>query len=811
MLKVYFNIALRSLLKNKFFSFLNISGLAVGIGCVLMIYLYVNHELSYDNHIPNADRIYRVNTKGKFGGSDIHLCIVNASMGPIIINDFPEIESYTRFRENGSQIIKYGENSIKEDHAIFADSNYFEFWGAKMLEGNPKTALKDPNSLVLSAQLAKKIFGDKEAMGEYVKLAGKYEYKVTGIMEAMPDNTHFKFEALMSMASLEEAKELPWLNINFHTYFRLVPGASAAGLEAKFPAMIEKYIGPELQSIMGVSLADFKKSGNDIGYYLQPLKDLHLRTTAEGGFDRQGDIKYIYIFSAIGLFILTLACINFMNLATARSANRAKEVGIKKVMGALRHHLVSQFISESTLIALISLIGGIGLVYISFPFFNEIAGLHLSPEALYQADVIFFMVLLVIFIGIAAGSYPAFFLSRFQPVKVLKGKLSGGAKSSALRSVLVTFQFGISIFLIIGTLVVFNQLQYLQNKKLGFDKDQIIILENTYMLRNSIEAFRDEVLQSTAFKDATISSYTPSPATSNWVTAFWEGKTVNKENTSTMSFYQIDEHYLSTYGMELTTGRNFDPSMSTDTAAVIINEAAVNRFGFKDDPVGKYISHFNNLNGNAQSISTLKVIGVVKNFHFKDLKSAILPLVMAYEPSDGRISFRINTDDYNAVTGLLKEKWNEFAPGQPFEYKFLDQTLQSQYENEQKVSELFEIFTGLTIFVACLGLFGLASFTTEQRAKEIGIRKVLGASVSGIVVLISKDFMKLVLISFILAAPLAYVFMSSWLEDFEYRVSISIWIFVGAGTAAFLIAWLTLSYQSIKAAIVNPTNSLRSE
>lgn len=808
MLKIYFNIAIRSLLKNRFFSVLNVMGLSVGIACVLMIYLYIHHELSYDQQIPHHERTYLVNTKGQLGGSDLHIPQTTAAMGPVLTNDYPFIESFTRFREKGAQIIRYGENSLKEEKAIFADSNYFEFWGGRLLEGDEQTALKNPQSVVLTEALADKIFGDEDAIGKYLTVAGKFEYKVTGIMEKMPENMHFNFEMIMSMSSLEEAKDLHWLNMNFFTYFRLAEGSPRAALKDQFPKAIEKYVGPEIDRFMGVSLEDFREGGNDIGFYLQPVADIHLKSEASGGFPGRGDIKYIYIFSAIGLFILTLACINFMNLSTARSANRAKEVGIKKVMGAMKPQLVGQFISESTLIAFTALIVGVIMVFFSFPFFNKVSGKSLDPSELYQPNVLLIMMLLVVIVGVVAGSYPAFFLSRFQPVKVLKGKIAMGAKSGYFRSILVTFQFAVSIFLIIGTLVVFKQLQYLQNKNLGFDKEQVILLENTYMLRGSINAFLDEVVKNTAFKAGTISSSSPSPASSEWITAFWSGRTKSNKNTSTMTFYQVDDQFVPVYGMEILEGRNFDKAMATDTAAVLLNEAAVRRFGFTN-PIGQYVSHITDIN--TEGYTSYKVIGVVKDFHYDHLKTAISPLVIANKDTDARIAFRMNTNNYQEAINTLKATWDEFVPAQPFEYKFLDQELMTQYESEQKISDLFEIFTGLTIFVACLGLFGLASFTTEQRSKEIGIRKVLGASVQGIVFLISKDFMKLVVLSFLVAAPLAYFFMSSWLLDFEYRIALSIWIFLGSGAAALLIAWLTLSYQSIRSAIANPVNSLRSE
>lgn len=812
MLRTYLNVAFRSLAKNKFFSILNITGLAVGMACVLLIYLYISDEMSFDKHVPHHDRVYRVHVKGRFGGSDMNIAVSNASFAPTIVNDYPEIESFFRFRSKGAQIIKYGEHSLKENEAIFADSNYFEFWGAKLIQGDPQTALKNPQSMVITKALAEKIFGNEDPMDKYVKIAGLYEYKITGIMEEMPENTHFTFQVLMSMTSLEEAKDPLWLNMNFVTYIRLMPGTRFGDLEAKFPEMVVKYIGPEIQHFMGISIEEFEKSGNKVGYYLAPLADLHLRNTAESTeYSKDGDIKYIYIFGIIGAFILVIACINFMNLATAKSANRAREVGIRKVIGAQRKQLIGQFISESMLISLLSLLTALIMVVFSFPVFNRIAGKNLSPEILTEPHLIALMLGIVIIVGLLAGSYPAFFLSAFQPVKVLKGRLAQGAKGGKLRSSLVVFQFVISIFLIIGTLTVYQQLQFIQNKKLGFDKDQILILENAYMLRNSMEAFRNEVIKNAEFKDGSISSFTPTPSTSDWVSAFWLGKNPDNKNTSTCNLFSVDEHYVPTYGLTIKEGRNFSKDFATDTAAILVNETLVRHFGIQE-PLGQIISSIHNIdeNGNTSYIH-YKVIGVVEDFHFQNLKAKIRPVVIRNGATDARISFRVNTSDYAEAISTLKSKWDEFAPGQPFEYKFADQELMTQYEQEQKINQLFGIFTGFAILIACLGLFGLASYTTEQRTKEIGIRKVLGASVQKIIILLSREFLILVVISFAISAPLAWYFMSSWLQDFEYRTELSVWIFLASGLGAFLIAWLTMSYQSIRSAVENPVKSLRTE
>lgn len=812
MLTNYLRIAFRALLRSKFFSLINIFGLAIGICSFLLIIFFVQDELSYDQHIPHAQRVYRMDMSGRFGGNEFNIAVVSGAQGPQMKQDFPEIEDYVRFRTRGYFLVKYGENTWKEESVSYADANVFDFFGIKLLAGDPATALTEPKTLVITQEVADKIFGNEDPVGKVVKISNDQDYKITGVMEKLPHNTHFHFDIFASMETLDEAKNAIWLSQNFQTYFRLVEGASVTALEAKFPDMVEKYIGPELQRFMGASMDDFREAGNNIGYYMTPVTDIHLHSQIEAQLGPAGDVKYVYIFSAVAAFILIIACVNFMNLSTARSANRAKEVGIRKVMGAYRRLLVSQFLLESLIITSVAFVLAIGMLMLTLPAFNELTGKAFSLGILITPTMAISLVSILLFVGLLAGSYPAFFLSAFQPASVLKGKLNIGMKSGALRSVLVVFQFAISIFLVVGTLTVFDQLQYIQTKKLGYDREQLLVLQNTFVLDRSIQSFKNEVVASNLFKSGSVSGFLPIPS-NNSNSAMFPGRNPKSNQTTSLAMFWVDHDYLPTLGMELVAGRNFSKEYGTDSLAVIINESTARQFGIADDPIGKELGTFEGADSSPDNpqITVYKVIGVVKDFHFESLKTDIRPAVLFLGESTSRITFRLNTTDYASAIGLLKEKWDEFVPGQPFEYAFYDEEFNNEYKAEQKVGEIFGIFACLAIFIACLGLFGLAAFTAEQRTKEVGIRKVLGASVGSIIILLSKEFMKLVLIAFAITVPLAWLAMSAWLQDFAYRTSLGIGVFAIAGGLSFVIAWLTMSMHSYKAAVADPARSLRTE
>lgn len=818
MLRNYFTIAFRNLTKHRFYTFINIAGLAVGIAACLVIVLFVINELSYDKHHLNADRIYRVNGEIKFGGNHYQLAVCPAPLAETLIQDYPEVETAVRFRSRGSYLVKPNEtaDNIKEDNVIWADSTFFKIFTVPVVQGNANSALKEPNSVAISEKIAKKMYPDGNALGQTLILDNRWTMKVTAVFEDMPETGHFKFDILISMSGLEEAKGTVFLSNNFQTYILLKEGADAKALEAKFPQLVMKYIGPQAAQVLGgeFSMEKFEASGNKIAYTLIPVSDIHLRSDLTGEFRPNSDITYIYLFSAIAIFILVIACINFMNLSTARSSNRAKEVGVRKVMGSLRSHLVRQFLTESILLSLFSFVLAIALAYLFVPVFNDLSQKTLRLPV---ADPGFYGIVLLgsLLVGFMAGLYPSFFLSAFKPVNVLKGHVALGMKSGIIRSALVVFQFVISIFLIVGTISVFRQLNFIQNKKIGFEKDQVLIVHDAYALRDNLKSFKDEVKKNSFILQGTISGFLP---VNGWRSdqTFWpEGTQPSQENMVGMQTWEVDHDYLETFGMHMKLGRFFSEEFPSDSSAVVLNETAVQHFNLGEEPLGKKVSTFteNNPDGSpdVNSAASWTVVGVVENFHFESLKQNISPLAFFLEPSNGSVAFRFEAKNTQTVIANIEKSWKELAPGQPFQYSFLDEDFANLYSTEQRLGKTFAVFAGLAIVIACLGLFGLTAFTAEQRTKEIGIRKVLGASVTSIIFLLSKEFGKLIIIAFVLALPLAWYAVDWWLKNYTYKVEIGIWVYLMAGLAAFLIAWVTMSFQSVRAASNNPVTSLRSE
>ena len=809
MIKNYFKVAIRNLIKQKIYAVINILGLTIGIACCLLILLYVQDELSYDRYHEHANRIYRVAGDINFGGHHWELAVAPTPMAQALVNDFPEVVSAVRFREQGSFLVRRGqEDNIKETRVIFADSSLFQVFTIPLLQGDASSALKEPNTLVISESTAHKYFADEMQAGESIldqtiTLDNDTDYKITGVYEDIPSNSHFHFDLILSMEGLEESKDGIWLSNNFNTYILLAEGAEASDLEAKFPGMVDKYVLPQAQQFLQ---QEFDNAQEVIHYYLQPLTDIHLHSDLTAELEGNSSILYVYIFSAIAILILLIACINFMNLSTARSATRAKEVGIRKVVGSLRSSLMAQFLTESILISLISFTLAIFLVDLVLPFYNNFTGKELTLPLFDPIWVIPALLACACIVGIAAGSYPAFFLSAFQPVNVLKGKFSASSQGVLLRKGLVVFQFSISIFLVAGTLIIYEQLNYIQQKKLGFNKEQVIIVEDAYALGNQLESFKNEMGQNTAIQYATISSFLPVPSARTDFPLFPEGQ-YNPESAVSLQNWSVDHDYVRTMGMEIIAGRDFSRDFSTDSSGIILNEAAVKVFGF-DEPIGKKLTEYD-IQGNPER--SFEVIGVVKDFHFESLRQHISALALRLGNSRGRIAFRLQTENVPEVIAALEEKWKALAPDQPFSYSFLDERFEDTYRAEQKMGNIFTAFAFLAIFTACLGLFGLAAYTASQRTKEIGIRKVLGASVTDVVALLSKDFTLLVIMAILVATPVTYLAMRLWLQDFAYRIDIGWGTFIIAGVAALLIAWLTVSYQSIKAALANPVNSLRNE
>ncbi|HUR10685.1 MAG TPA: ABC transporter permease [Flavitalea sp.] len=803
----YLKVALRNLWKNKGFSAINIAGLAIAIATCLLITLYVMDELSYDRYNEKANRIYRVNIDLKFGGGEQKFAVAPDPLAFTMVKNYPQVENAVRFRGYGSSVIKKGDQNIKEERIIAVDSTLFDVFTIPMITGNPKTALTAPNSVVITETIAKKYFNKTEVVGQTLRFDNSTDYKITGVIRDMPVNSHFNYDFFVSLSGSEESRRGVWLSFNFNTYLLLKEGTDPKIIEARFNDIFKTYMWPQAQEMMKITEEDFKKSGNYLRLNLTPLTDIHLHSDRIAELGVNSDIQMVYIFTIIAILILLIACVNFMNLSTARSANRAKEVGVRKVLGTQRINLVKQFLTESIVMSLIAIILAVGIAMLLLPYFNQLAvkDLNLSPAS--HPLLIPLLIGFAVMIGIIAGSYPAFYLSAFRPIEVLKGKLSKGFKSSYFRSGLVVLQFFISIGLIIATIIIYRQLNYIQNKKLGFNKEQVLTIHDTYVLGNNINAFKNEGLKQRGVVSATISNFLPVPSSRNDNSFFPEGEITNEKAVS-MQLWSIDHDYINTLGMEIIHGRNFSKDFPTDSGALIINETAARLFGYTD-PIGKKISTYKDIQ--TKEMKTYTVVGLVKNFHYESLRQNVGALCLTLDPSTGATSFRISTDHVESTIKSIEQLWKKMAPGESFTYSFLNEDFSNMYRAEQRVGRIFISFALFAIFIACLGLFGLATYAAEQRTKEIGIRKVLGATVTNVASMLSKDFLKLVIIAAVFAFPLSWWMMHRWLEDFAFRIDIGWWVFIAAGGIALLIALITVSFQAVKAAVRNPVKSLRTE
>jgi putative ABC transport system permease protein len=810
MFQNYFKIAWRNLLRNRAFSAINIVGLAIGLSSCMLISLYVIDELSYDRFNEKADQIVRVVFKGSMMGGKFNEAHVMPPTAAALKADYPEVLESTRLRQGGSPVISMHDKLYTDNRLAYVDNNFFQVFTLPFLSGNSKAALSDPNAIVISESLARKFFGNADAVGKLLTFKGSSDKaRIAGVFKDIPRNSHFRFDIFASLANSADAKSTSWMQSEFYTYLVLPKDYDYKKLEAKLPATVEKYMGPQVQVAFGMSFNEFRKKGNLIGLYLQPLTDIHLKSDFQYDLGDNGDIRYVYIFGAVATIMLLIACINFMNLSTASSSKRAKEIGVRKVMGSAKRELVLQFLTESVLITFLAMTIAILIGVATLPMFNTLADKELAINMETIPAIVAYFILFGLFVGFFAGSYPAFFLSSFKPISVLKGNIAGslstGSKGFSMRSGLVVFQFGISIVLIIGTLVVYNQLRFIQNKKLGYDKEQVLVLPETWALGKNQEAFKNELLSDSRIAKVSLSGYLPAgPSYNNNFSIYPESRSTELVKSLR---YDIDYDYIPTLGMKLVEGRNFSREFGTDSSAIIINQTAARTMGWKGNAVNHTIH--NTLNGGKNL--TYVVIGVVEDFHFRSFHEPIAPLVMVLGKGSGTMIAKVKSDDIPSLVSSLEKKWNAFKPDLPFTYSFLDDRFNETYKAEQKTGKILGIFAGLTIFVACLGLFGLATFTAEQRTKEIGVRKVLGASVPGIVVLLSRDFMKLICIAMLIAAPVAWWVMNKWLQDFAYKIEITWWMFGLAGILSLAVALLTVSFQSVKAALMNPVKSLRAE
>lgn len=794
MIKNYIVLAFRNLVKDKFYSLINILGLTIGVTCGMLLLLYVTDELSYDRYHENASRIYRIVSYIREPDKINKWVSTQPPLVKTLKQDYPFVENYVRFFPNGRVLFKHGEKQFYQTDIYAADSTAFDVFSHKFIEGNPKTALAQPGSVVLTKKVAERFFGNANALGQILRTDDTTSYKVTAVIEDVPKNSHFTFNALLSL-NQNERKADGWGGFYINSYLLLSKNADLKKLEAGFPQLYEKY----MSSI-------FKRMGIHITYQMQPLTSIHLHSKFDG--ESNGDIGYVYTFSAVAFFMLLIASINYMNLATAQSARRAKEVGLRKVMGSLKGALVAQFLTESVLITMVSLFTSLILVALLLPFFNNVSGKEISYLELLSPKFIIIGLSIVIFTGLISGSYPAFYLSAFEPAQVLKGtfKARGGG---FFRKALVVSQFSISLIMLICTWIVYQQLNYMRNKDMGYNRDQVLTVDyQGDMPKDKYNAFHKMLIDNPNIQSVASAS-SPVSNIGGRVIFTVESSTGMKE----MGFKPtaIDHDYVKTMGMTLLQGRDFSEDFPADTAnGVLINEAVVKRMNWQN-PIGKKIILGSIPADGKNPPPTAQVVGVVKDFHQQSLYNPIEPLIMLYRKANPVVHIKIKTENTKATLAHIERSWAQLYPDRLFEYRFLDQDFESAYRGDQLRGQIFTTFSTLTILIACLGLFGLATFTTEQRVKEIGVRKVLGGSATSVVLLLSKDFTRLVLFSFPIAIPIAWYSMYKWLQSFPYKTSIEVWVFVAACSLTLVICWLTVLYQSLKAALANPVKSLRSE
>ncbi|GAB3943984.1 ABC transporter permease [Spirosoma harenae] len=812
MLKNYLKIALRNLAKHKVNTVINVAGLAIGMACCLLIVLYVSDELSYDQHWANGERIYRMALERKYPGRSTKYAIIPPSYAQSVKKEIPEIEQTTRvftFGNNQPTLIKLDGRTLEEKGFLAVDSTFFQVFQTPFLQGTPDKVLSRPNTVVLTESTAKRLFGSANPIGKMIEIVQGPKLEITGICADPTHNAHFSFNFLSSTRGFQNDERPNHISFAAHTYLLLRPNTRPESVEAKLPAVVEKYAAGEVQRNFGVSYREYIKAGNGYYYFLQPLPAIHLDSHLESEYQPNGSRSLVSIFSIIAAFVLLIACINFMNLATARSSERAREVGIRKSLGSTKQQLAAQFLTESVLLSLLSLvIAGLLVASLLTPF-NTLAGKSLTISSLVRWETLPLLVGGAIAVGMLAGSYPAGVLSAFEPIKVLKGKFSSTRQGHLLRNGLVVFQFAISVLLIVSTIVVFRQLSFIQQKELGFTKESVVNVKSAFFLANNTEAFKQEVAKLTGV--ASVGGTSSAPGEEGF---FGISFRKNGENeTVTGKGCVVDEQYLQTMQMSMLAGRPFSRQFD-DSLSVILNEEAAKQVGLTN-PVGKQITSPDNFVTRDGPPVTYTVVGIVRNFHFGSLHQRISPLFILnnrlFRRADNQLAIRVRAEDPGAIVSQVERIWKRYLPDQPFHYSYLATDWSDLYQSEQVAQRIFGLFAMLAIFIACMGLLGLAMYVIRLRTKEIGVRKVLGASIPGLIALLSKDFLKLVLIAIVIASPIAWYIMDRWLQDFAYKITIEWWMFALAGLLAIVIALVTVSFQSIKAALMNPVKSLRSE
>jgi putative ABC transport system permease protein len=798
--------SIRSFKRQRVYVIINILGLSIGIACSLLIAVYVINEAGFDNYHVKKDRIYRTILDGKIGGQEVVTTSSPPVMGPTLLKEFPEIEDFLRMTGSGPTVIEYNNITFTEEHLIQADSSFFNFFSIPVLKGDQQNLLNAPRKVVLSESTTRKIFGDENPIDKTIKIGNdSIRYTVTGVMSDIPGNTHFEANIITSFMTNRNSKNPTWMSNNLSTYLLLKPNTSPASVDKKFPGLLVKYVGPELQQYLGVSMEDFEKQGNRYRFFLQNLRDIHLDTSVQQEFKAASDPKYLIIFGSIAILIVVIAAINFMNLSTAQASKRAKEVGIKKIGGSTRGMLIVQFLSESIILSFIALIFAIIIIKASLPYFNNLLSSDLVLNLFSPWFTIPLLLLFSVFVGLLAGSYPAFFLSSFSPYEVLKGSVKNSMKNGSLRRVLVVFQFAVSILLIIGMIIMYSQINYMLNKDVGFNKEQLLVINRAGALGTRMKTFKNTVKEIPGVIN--ISSSTAIPGRTNNVNGYRiEGR---NDESLVLTTAWVDYNFLDTYGMSLVSGRFFDESYTSDQNACLVNEAAIKNFDITDVVNTRFFQP-----GDSGKNDYFQILGVVKNFNFASLRNPIEPYILKFQNDGmlwGYVTVKISASNYTATISQIESVWKNFMANDPLQYYFLDEDFEQMYSQEKQNAQMAVIFSILAVFIAALGLFGLTSFTVELRTKEIGVRKAMGSSVAGIYFQMSKEVILLVSVSALISWPVIYYIAGKWLENFYYRINPGVFSFIAGLSIALGIALFTISFKVLQAARVNPAQSLKYE
>ena len=805
MLKNLIKHSIRSFKRQRAYVIINILGLSIGIACSLLIALFVINEASYDRYNVKKERIFRVILNGKIGGQEAIVAATPPVMGRTLVREFPEVEDFLRMSGRGPTVIEFNKQTFTEEHMIEVDSSFFKFFSIPVLKGDVQDLLNAPHKAVLSETAAKKIFGNMNPIDQTIKIGNDtVRFTVSGVMADIPVNSHFEANILISFMTNSYSKYERWLSNSLSTYILLKPNTKYTSIEAKFPDLLRKYVGPEVKQLMGIDIDEFDAKGGRYSFFLQNIKDAHLDTSIQQMFKPASDPKYLIIFGSIAILIVFIAAINFMNLSTAQASRRAKEVGIKKIGGSSRGMLITQFLSESSILTMISLVIALIIIKIALPYVNNLIGSSLSLKLFTVWYFIPVLILFALFVGFLSGSYPAFFLSSFNPYEVLKGETRSSMKSGRLRRVLVVFQFTVSILLIIGTMIMYNQIRFMLNKDVGFNKEQVIVMNRAAILGTKLKSFKESVKKISGVINISRSTAVPNRNNNNNGYLI-EGR---KDEVNLIQTNWIDYDYINTYGMTVIKGRDFNESFTSDKDACLINESAARDFNVTDIEKTRFM-----LPGENGKFTYLQVIGIVKNFNYESLRNPIKPYIFLFRPEEmgfGYLSVKLSSTNYPKTITDIENLWKEYT-NDPLQYYFVDQDFEQIYIQEKQNARMAVIFSVLAIFIASLGLFGLTSFTVEQKTKEIGVRKAMGSSITGIYMVISREVILLVSISALVAWPLIYYIGDKWLENFYYRINLSVLTFIAGLTIALSIAVLTISYRIIKAANVNPARSLKYE